>query len=152
MKIEMKKTFCFLTLAVIVCSAFAAEWMEEPYTPPQYEGIKLRIEKDVCDWVITEDAELFRAKYATVHLPEYHLTYAQQKELARRIARTIVLFHNQTNAQIRFVHTEYPEAKGTNVWDVIIQKLNGKLVTDEIVPVFDEKDFHADSRRGHTER
>lgn len=105
------------------------------YRPRVYEDLKLRIEKNGSEYLIAEDAELFRAKYATVHYPEYHLSYAQHKELTRQIALTIAKFHSVTNGQIRFGHYEYPEAKGTNVIDKLIQGLCGKFVTDEIVEV-----------------
>lgn len=116
--------------------AFADIYRNADYEPLVRDDLKLRIEKvNGNDYLIAEDAELFRAKFATVHFPEYHLSYAQQKELARQIAITVAKFHSATNGQIRFGHYEYPEAKGTNIIDKLIQGLGGKFVTDELIPL-----------------
>lgn len=135
----MKKIMFAALCAAVAVTVVADIYRNAEYKPCIYDDLKLRIEKDGNDYLIAEDAELFRAKYATVHFPEYHISYSQQKELARRIAVTVARFHCATNGQIRFGHYEYPEAKGTNIIDKLIQGLGGKFVTDEIVPAFDRK-------------
>lgn len=116
--------------------AFADIYRNADYEPLVRDELKLRIEKlGGNDYLIAEDAELFQAKFATVHFPEYHLSYAQQKELAKEVALTIVRFHHTTNAVVRFGHYEYPEAKGTNITDKLIQWIGGRFVTDELVPL-----------------
>lgn len=122
----------FAIVAFVAC-VHADIYRNDEYKPLVHDDLKLRIEKVGSEYLITEDAELFRAKYATVHFPEYHLSYAQHKELTRQIAMTIAKFHSATNGSIRFGHYEYPEAKGTNIIDKLIQGLGGKFVTDETV-------------------
>lgn len=131
----MKKIALLFAASVIVASVIADIYREAEYTPCVRDDLNLRIEKNGSEYIICHDVELFRAKYATVHFPEYDLSYAQHKELARQIAITVARFHSATNGQIRFGHYEYPEAKGTNIIDKLIQGLGGKFVTDEIVPL-----------------
>ena len=133
----MKKIMFAALVAAVAVTVVADMYRSATYDPCIRDDLKIRIERDGNDYLISEDAELFRAKYATVHYPEYHLSCAQQKELARQIAITVARFHSATNGQIRFGHYEYPEAKGTNIIDKLIQGLGGKFVTDEIVPAFD---------------
>lgn len=126
--------FAFALAAFAFC-VYADIYREAEYTPCVRDDLNLRIEKHGSEYIICHDVELFRAKYATVHYPEYDLSYAQHKELTRRIAKTIAEFHCATNGQIRFGHYEYPEAKGTNIIDKLIQGLGGKFVTDETIKI-----------------
>ena len=132
----MRKAF-WIVFAVIALAVFAYAdiYRAANYEPRVRDDLQLRIEKNGSEYIIAEDAELFRAKFATVHYPEYDLTYAQHKELTRQIARTIAKFHSATNGQIRFGHYEYPETKGTNIIDKLIQGLGGKFVTDETIKI-----------------
>lgn len=124
--------FAVIALAVF---AYADIYREANYEPLVRNDLQLRIEKNGSEYIIAEDVELFRAKFATVHYQEYDLTYEQHKELTRQIARTIAKFHSATNGQIRFGHYEYPEAKGTNITDKLIQWIGGKFVTDETIKI-----------------
>ena len=135
----MKKMMIFAAVAAICTAVVADIYRSAPYKPPaRWDGLKIRItpnEKNPCDWDINQDESFFAARFATVHYPEYHLSEAQARELAKEIARTIVRFYSCTNAQIRITHVETPKPASTNLVDEIKAALATKVVTDEIVPV-----------------
>ena len=89
-------------------------------------------------WEIREDAALFSAHFATVNYDEYHLNYAEQKQLAVAVAQAVAGYYGSTN-DIRVVHWEQPEPASTNMADRISAWLKGEWATDEIVPI-DRKD------------
>lgn len=89
-------------------------------------------------WEIREDAALFSAHFATVNYDEYHLNYAEQKQLAIAVAKAVAGYYGSTN-DIRIVHWEQPEPASTNIGDQISAWLKGDWITDEIVPI-DRKD------------
>lgn len=135
----MKKVAIWLLVALGVFALVASAdiYREAEYQPPQWEECKLVIERGATNdcWEITEDAPLFRAHYATLRYCEYHMSRAQHKELAREVARTIARFTNAKTTRIRFAHMEYPKPASSNIVDVAISLLGGKLVTDEEVKV-----------------
>ena len=135
----MKKMMIFAVVAVAICTAVVADICRSaPYEPALWDGLKIRItpsEEHTCEWNIDQDESFFAARFATVHYPEDHLSYAQCRELAKEIARTIVRFYSCTNAQIRIAHVETPKPASTNLIDEIKAALATKVVTDEIVPV-----------------
>ena len=136
----MKKMMIFAAVVATICTAVVADiYRSAPYEPPaRWDGLKLRItpsEEHTGEWNINQDEAFFAARFATVHYPEYHLSYAQGRELAKEIARTIVRFYSCTNAQIRITHVETPKPASTNLVDEIKAALATKVVTDEIVPV-----------------
>ena len=132
----MSKAF-WIVFAVIALAVFAYAdiYCVENYDPQVSDDLQLRIEKNGSEYIIAEDDEFFRAKFATVHYHEYDPNYAKHKELTRQIALTVAKFYSATNGQIRFGHYEYPEAKGTNIIDKLIQGLSGKFVTDETIKI-----------------
>ena len=135
----MKKMMIFAAVAAAICTAVVADINRSaPYEPALWDGLKIRItpsEEHTCEWNINQDESFFAARFATVHYPEDHLSYAQCRELAKEIARTIVRFYSCTNAQIRIAHVETPKPASTNLIDEIKAALATKVVTDEIVPV-----------------
>lgn len=134
-----KLMICAITVAALCTVLFADIYRSAPYEPPsQWDGLKIRIspsEEHTDEWNINQDESFFAARFATVHYPEYHLSKAQCRELAKEIARTIVRFYSCTNAQIRIAHVETPKPASTNLVDEIKAALGTKVVTDEIVPV-----------------
>lgn len=134
-----KLMLCAITVAALCTVLFADINRSAPYAPPaRWDGLKIRItpsEEHTCEWNINQDESFFAARFATVHYPEYNLSYAQCRELAKEIARTIVRFYSCTNAQIRIAHVETPKPASTNLIDEIKAALATKVVTDEIVPV-----------------
>ena len=134
-----KLMLCAITVAALCTVLFADIYRSAPYEPPaRWDGLKIRItpsEEHTCEWNINQDESFFAARFATVHYPEDHLSYAQCRELAKEIARTIVRFYSCTNAQIRIAHVETPKPASTNLIDEIKAALATKVVTDEIVPV-----------------
>lgn len=98
----------------------------------------LLTQNDRHGWEIKEDAALFAAHFATVHYDEYHLNYAEQKQLAVAIAQSIAGYYGSTN-DIRIVHWEQPEPASTNFADQVSAWLQGKYTTDEIVPATKQK-------------
>ena len=134
-----KLMICAITVAALCTVLFADIYRSAPYEPPsQWDGLKIRIspsEEHTGEWNINQDESFFAARFATVHYPEYHLSQAQCRELAKEIARTIVRFYSCTNAQIRIAHVETPKSASTNLVDEIKAALGTKVVTDEIVPV-----------------
>ena len=102
-------------------------------------GIKIvMIQDENHTWRISEDAPLFAARFADVYFADSLLNYAEQRELAKGVAKVVAAFFGSTNA-IRVAHWERPEPASTNTVDVLISNLKAKLVTDEIVPI----EFHA---------
>lgn len=134
-----KLMICAATVVTLCTVLFADIYRSAPYEPPsQWDGLKIRIspsEEHTGEWNINQDESFFAARFATVHYPEYHLSKAQGKELAKQIARTIVRFFSCTNAQIRIAHVETSKPASTNLVDEIKAALGMKVVTDEIVPV-----------------
>ena len=136
----MKKMMIFAAVVAAICTAVVADiYRSAPYEPPaRWDGLKIRItpnEEHTGEWDINQDEPLFAARFATVHYPEYHLSCAQVRELAKEIAKTIVRFYSCTNAQIRITHVETPKPASTDWIDEIKAALGTKVVTDEIVPV-----------------
>jgi len=100
----------------------------------RYPDMKIRIcQNDRHGFEITEDAALFRAKFATMDYPEYYLNWAEYKQLAIVVAQTIAAELGCTN-NIRIVHWEQPPVANTNdIGEAVAAMLKGKFVTDEIV-------------------
>lgn len=128
-----------VVVALIMVSAVADIYRDGPIRDVALPGIKIvMIQDEKHTWRISEDAPLFSARFADVYWPEYHLNYAEQKELAKAVAKAVAAFLGSTNA-VRVAHWERPEPASTNAIDVFMSKLNAKLVTDEIIP----NEFHA---------
>lgn len=133
------KSVVCVAFALILVSAIADIYRDGPVRDFAIPAIKIKmIQEEKHTWRISEDAPLFAARFADVYYPEYLLNYAEQKELAKAVAKAVADFFGSTNA-VRIAHWERPEPASTNVIDVLISNLNAELVTDEIVPT----DFRA---------
>lgn len=119
--------------AIVACADFSRSG---PARDLRYPGMKIRLCKnDRHGFEITEDAALFRARFAVVDYCEYHLNWEEHKQLAVEVARTVANFLGSTN-DIRIVHWEQPRPADTNnIGDVLNAWLKGEFVTDEIVPL-----------------
>lgn len=119
--------------AIVACADFSRSG---PARDLRYPGMKIRLCKnDRHGFEITEDAALFRAKFAVVDYCEYHLNWEEHKQLAVEVARTVANFLGSTN-DIRIVHWEQPRPADTNnIGAVLDAWLKGEFVTDEIVPL-----------------
>ena len=129
----MKRSFAIFA-AVIAFSACADFQRTGSPRGLRYPDMKIRIcQNDRHGFEITEDAALFRAKFATMYYPEYHLNWAEYKQLAIVVAQTIAAELGCTN-NIRMVHWEQPPVANTNdIGEAVAAMLKGKFVTDEIV-------------------
>lgn len=130
----MKRSFViFAALAAVVACADICRTGEARGISFPWVKVSLH-QNDRHGWEIREDAPLFSAHFATVNYDEYHLNYAEQKQLAVAVAQAIAGYYGSTN-DIRIVHWEQPEPASTNLADKIKAMLKGDWVTDEIVPI-----------------
>jgi len=101
----------------------------------RFPDMKIRMcQNERHGFEVTEDAALFCAHFATLNYPEYILNFAEHKQLAVAVAKTVASFLGSTN-DIRVVHWEQPEPASTNIADQILARLKGEWVTDEIIPI-----------------
>ena len=128
-----------LTMAILAAAVSVAAWADI-YRNGAQRGVRfpdLRVRMYLNDrhgFEITEDAALFYARFATVYYPDSILNYAEHRQMAVAVARTVADFIGSTN-DIRIVHWEQPQPASTNFGDVIAARLKGKWVTDEVFPV-----------------
>ena len=133
---DMKK----LTTAILAAAVAVAAWADI-YRQGAPRGVRfpdMRIRMCLDNWqgsvAITEDAPLFCTHFATINYPDSLLNYAEYRQMAEAVARTVAGYLGSTN-DIRIVHGEQPQPASTNFGDVIAARLKGKWVTDEIVPI-----------------
>ena len=123
----------FATMAALVAGADISRSGEARGI--RFPSIKVRLhQNERHGWEIREDAPFFAAHFATVNYDEYHLNYAEQKQLAVAVAQAVAGYYGSTN-DIRVVHWEQPEPASTNLADKVNAWLKGDWVTDEIVPI-----------------
>ena len=122
----------FATMAALVAGADISRSGEARGIRFPYVKVRLH-QNERHGWEITEDAALFSAHFATLNYDEYHLNYAEQKQLAVAVAQAVAGYYGSTN-DIRVVHWEQPEPASTNMADRVSAWLKGDWVTDEIVP------------------
>lgn len=132
---NMKK----LTMAILAAAVAVAAWADilrhgEP-RDMRSPDMKIRMYlNDRHGFEVTEDAALFYACFATVDYPGSILNYAEHRQMAVAVARTVADYLGSTN-DIRVVHWEQPQPASTNFSDLVVARLKGKWVTDEIVPL-----------------
>jgi hypothetical protein len=126
-----------LAIFCMVCAALACADMYRGGKPRgiRFPDMKIRIcQNDRHVFEVTEDAALFCGHFATLDYPDCILNYAEHRQLAVAVAKTVVDFLGSTN-DIRVVHWEQPEPASTNIADQIIARLKGRWVTDEVIPI-----------------
>ena len=133
-----------LTMAILAAAVAVAAWADiYRHGAPRgvcFPDLKVRMYlNDRHGFEVTEDAALFVSHFATVNYPDSLLNYAEHRQMAVAVARTVADFLGSTN-DIRIVHWEQPQPASTNFGDVIAARLKGKWVTDEIVPIGRKED------------
>lgn len=133
-----------LTMAILAAAVAVAAWADicRQGAPRgmRFPDLKVRMYlNDRHGFEITEDAALFVSHFATVNYPDSLLNYAEHRQMAVAVARTVADFLGSTN-DIRIVHWEQPQPASTNFGDLVVARLKGKWVTDEIVPIGKDED------------
>lgn len=119
------------TVAIVASSAICLSGPPRDIRSPD---MKIRLEaNDKHGFVIHEDA-FFGAKFVVMDYPECLVNYAEHRQLAVEVARTVANYFGSTN-DIRVVHWEEAHPASTNRADYILGWLHGKWVTDEVVPL-----------------
>lgn len=132
----MKRTATILAVAAAAVVACADICRNGPPRDVRSPGMKIRItENDRHGYYIEEDAPIFYTRFASLDYPEYLLNYAEHRQLAVEVARTVADYFGSTNA-MRIAHWEQPRVANTNDFaEALSALLKGKFVTDEIVPL-----------------
>lgn len=135
----MKKRIIVILAAVAAVVAYAAF---SPYGKPRslhWPFWKIQLyQNDKEGWEISEYGTLFGPHVATVHYDVNHLNHEEQKQLAVAVAQAIAGYYGSTN-DIRVAHWEQPKPASTNLADGLRAWLQGKWITDEIVPTTTKK-------------
>lgn len=132
---DMKKLTMAILAAAVAVAAWADIYRHGAPRSMRFPDMKIRMYlNDRHGFEITEDAEWFVSHFATVNYPDSLLNYAEHRQMAVAVARTVADFLGSTN-DIRIVHWEQPQPASTNFGDVVAARLEGKWVTDEIVPI-----------------
>lgn len=133
---NMKKLTMAILAAVVAVAAWADIYRQGAPRGMRFPDMKIRMCLD--HWqgsvVIMEDAPLFCTRFAIMEYPDSLLNYAEHRQMAVAVARTVAGCLGSTN-DIRVVHWEQPQPASTNFGDVVAARLEGKWVTDEIVPI-----------------
>ena len=137
---NMKKLTTAIHAAAVAVAAWADICRHGAPRGMRFPDLKMRMYlNDRHGFEITEDAAFFVNQFATVNYPDSLLNYAEHKQMDVPVARTVADFLGSTN-DIRIVHWEQPQPASTNFGDVVAARLEGKWVTDEIVPIGKDED------------
>lgn len=137
---NMKKLTMTILAAAVAVAAWADIYRHGAPRGVRFPDLKMRMYlNDRHGFEITEDATLFVSHFATVNYPDSLLNYAEHRQMAVAVARTVANYLGSTN-DIRIVHWEQPEPASTNFGDLVVARLKGKWVTDEIVPIGRKED------------
>ena len=132
---NMKKLITAILAAAVAVAAWADIYRQGEPRGMRFPDMKIRMYlNDRHGFEVTEDAALFCTHFATVNYPDSLLNYAEHRQMAVAVARTVADYLGSTN-DIRVVHWEQPQPASTNFGDVVAARLEGKWVTDEIVPL-----------------
>jgi len=134
----MKRSIVIIAAAaaIVACGDFSRSG---PPRDLRYPDMKIRLEaNDRHGFVIHEDA-FFGARFAVMDYPEFHLNWAEYKQLAVEVSKTVADYLGSTN-DIRIVHWEQPKPASTNLADQVSAWLKGDYVTDEVVPIDRQKE------------
>lgn len=132
---NMKKLTMAILAAAVAVAAWADIYRHGAPRDMRFPDMKIRMYlNDRHGFEVTEDAALFVSHFATVNYPDSLLNYAEHRQMAVAVARTVADYLGSTN-DIRIVHWEQPQPASTNFSDLVVARLKGKWVTDEIVPL-----------------
>lgn len=130
----MKKILYAVIFSIGTLIAMSAVYLDGQVRDEKYPDIKIVLRQKNNDWLVQEDAALFVARFATVHLIEDWFNKAETRELAKSVAVAVAKHLGSTN-DVRIVHFEMPTPASTNIIDIIESRLKGKDVVDEVVPL-----------------
>lgn len=132
---NMKKLTTAILAAAVAVAAWADIYRHGAPRGMRFPDMKIRMYlNDRHGFEVTEDAALFVSHFATVNYPDSLLNYAEHRQMAVAVARTVADYLGSTN-DIRIVHWEQPQPASTNFGDLVVARMKGKWVTDEIVPL-----------------
>lgn len=132
---DMKKLTTAILAAAVAVAAWADIYRHGAPRGMRFPDLRVRMYlNDRHGFEVMEDAALFCARFATVDYPDSLLNYAEHRQMAVAVARTVADYLGSTN-DIRIVHWEQPQPASTNFGDLVVARLKGKWVTDEIVPI-----------------
>lgn len=132
---DMTKRLTAILAAAVAVAAWADICRQGAPRGIRYPDVKIRLcHDDKHGFEVTEDAALFYARFVKMEYPGSILNYAEHRQMAVAVARTVADYLGSTN-DIRIVHWEQPEPASTNLIDQIAAGFKGKWVTDEIVPL-----------------
>jgi len=130
------KTLTFLvSVAAILCAVAGIRRTGEPRELLSHPGMRIKAVKVDSSWKVCEDRSLFSLVFAEIPYPDSLLNYAEHRNLAIAVARTIAAELGSTN-DIRIAHRVRPSPVATNLADAVRIWLNTEDVTDEVVPPF----------------
>lgn len=137
---DMTKRLMAILAAAVTVAAWADICRQGAPRGMRFPDMRIRMFlNDRHGFEITEDSALFCARFATVDYPDSILNYAEHRQMAVAVARTVADCLGSTN-DIRIVHWEQPQPASTNLIDQIAARFKGKWVTDEIVPIGKDED------------
>lgn len=132
----MKKLTMLAAVAAVALTALSAVYQAGPARGIKHPDLQIVMRLDEVSgrwWDITEDAPLFRARFARVNHIEDWFNDAEARELAKAVAVAVARHLGSTNA-VRVVRREVPPPASSNLVDRLEAALKAKEVTEEIVP------------------
>lgn len=142
----MKKLIILVSIAAILCAVADICRTGEPRCLSN-SGIRIKAVKVDSSWKVCEDVPLFSRLFAELPYPDSLLNYAEHRNLAIAVARTIAAELGSTN-DIRIAHRVCPSPVATNLADAVRIWLNTEDVTDEVVPLFAPCTVHGVKPKG----
>lgn len=130
----MKKLTMLFALAVTLLVAADFQRTGKP-RDLSFQGMKLKVVRVDSTWRICEDVPLFSSVLAELPYPDSLLNYAEHRNLAIAVARTIATEFGSTN-DLRVARRVAPARAATNLADVVDIWLNTKDITEDVVPLF----------------
>lgn len=127
-----------LTLIVMIASGIVATAdFSRSGAPrgPIFPGMKLKVVKVDSEWNVCEDRPLFSSIFVELPYPDSVLNYAEHRNLAIAVARTIAAELGSTNG-IRVARRYMPTPASTNMADMVRAMLETEDITEEVVPPF----------------
>ena len=116
----------------MACADVARNGPSRDVRSPEMRIMLCRTDQNAFD--VAEGPSLSATRFARLNYPEYVLNYAEHRQLAVAVARSVASWFGSTN-DIRLVHWEQPEPASSNFIDRLIAGLKGKWVTDEVIPL-----------------
>ena len=143
----MKKLTILVSAAAILCAVADIRRTGEPRELLSHPDMRIKAVKAEGSWKVCEDKPLFSRMFAELPYPDSLLNYAEHRNLAIAVARTIAAELGSTN-NIRIAHRVGPSPVATNLADAVRIWLNTEDVTDDVVPLFAPCTVHGVTPKG----